>query len=105
MDRLTAGGKLAGWKLVEGRSNRKINEPDKLAGRLLEQYSPELIYRPQELKTLTDLEKLVGKKRFAEEFGAYVYKPDGKPTLVPESDKRPALHSPEAEFEFEEAEG
>lgn len=105
MDRLTAGGKLAGWKLVEGRSNRKINEPDKLAGRLLEQYSPELIYRPQELKTLTDLEKLVGKKRFAEEFGEYVYKPDGKPTLAPESDKRPALHSPEAEFEFEEVEG
>lgn len=103
MDRLTTGGKLAGWKLVEGRSNRKINEPDKLAGRLLEQYAPELIYRPQELKTLTDLEKLVGKKRFAEEFGEYVYKPDGKPTLVPESDKRPALHSPEAEFEFEEA--
>lgn len=105
MDRLTAGGKLAGWKLVEGRSNRKINEPDKLAGRLLEQYAPELIYRPQELKTLTDLEKLVGKKRFAEEFGEYVYKPDGKPTLAPESDKRPALHSPEAEFEFEEVEG
>ena len=105
MDRLTTGGKLAGWKLVEGRSNRKINEPDKLAGRLLDQYAPELIYRPQELKTLTDLEKLVGKKRFAEEFGEFVYKPDGKPTLVPESDKRPALHSPEAEFEFEEVEG
>lgn len=105
MDRLTAGGKLAGWKLVEGRSNRKINEPEQLAACLLEYYPEDLIFRPKELKTLTDLEKLVGKKRFADEFGEFVYKPDGKPTLVPESDKRPALHSPEAEFEFEEVEG
>ncbi len=105
MDRLTAGGKLGGWKLVEGRSNRKINDPEKLAGCLMEYYPAELIYKPQELKTLTDLEKLVGKKRFADEFGDFVYKPEGKPTLVPESDKRPALHTPEAEFEFEEAEG
>lgn len=105
MDRLTAGGKLGGWKLVEGRSNRKINDPEKLAGCLLEYYPAELIYKPQELKTLTDLEKLVGKKRFADEFGDFVYKPEGKPTLVPESDKRPALGSPENEFEFEEAEG
>lgn len=102
MDRLTAGGKLAGWKLVEGRSNRKINEPEKLAACLMDYFPPDEIYRPQELKTLTDLEKLVGKKRFAEEFGDFIYKPEGKPTLVPESDKRPALHSPEAEFEFEE---
>lgn len=105
MDRLTAGGKLAGWKLVEGRSNRKINDPDALAACLLEYYPAELIYKPQELQTLGALEKLVGKKNFAEEFGAFIEKPPGKPTLVPESDKRPALHSPEAEFEFEEVEG
>lgn len=101
-ERLNAGGKLDGWKLVEGRSNRKINDPEQLAACLMEYYPAELIYRPQELKTLTDLEKLVGKKNFADEFGDFIYKPEGKPTLVPESDKRPALHSAEAEFEFEE---
>lgn len=102
MERLNAGGKLDGWKLVEGRSNRKINDPEQLAACLSEYYPDELIFRPKELKTLTDLEKLVGKKNFADEFGDFIYKPEGKPTLVPESDKRPALHSAEAEFEFEE---
>lgn len=101
MERFARGEKLAGWKLVEGRSNRKIREPEKLAACLMEYYPSSEIYRPRELKTLTDLEKLVGKKRFAEEFGIFVEKPPGKPTLVPESDKRPALNSPEAEFEFE----
>lgn len=104
MDRLQHGEKLPGWKLVEGRSNRKINDPEQLAKCLLEYYPADVIYKPQELQTLTALEKLIGKKRFADEFGAFVYKPEGKPTLAPESDKRPALGSPEAEFEFEEAE-
>ena len=47
--------------------------------------------RPRELRTLTDLERLVGKKKFNELCGAYIEKPQGKPTLVPESDKRPPL--------------
>ena len=102
LDRLNAGGKLKGWKLVEGRSNRKISKPDKLALCLMDYFPEDEIYKPKELKTLTELEKLVGKKRFADEFGDFVYKPEGKPTLVPESDNRPALHSPESEFEFEE---
>jgi DNA-binding protein YbaB len=42
----------------------------------------------QELKTLTELEKLMGKKAFNEACGQYVMKPEGKPTLVPRSDKR-----------------
>ena len=42
----------------------------------------------QELKTLTELEKLMGKKAFGEACGAYVMKPEGKPTLVLRSDKR-----------------
>ena len=45
--------------------------------------------------------KLLGKKRFEELLGDYVHKPEGKPALVPESDKRPALElaTPENMFE------
>ncbi|MFP5522323.1 DUF2800 domain-containing protein [Peptococcus simiae] len=98
---LTAGGEIPGWKLVEGRSNRKITDPEAMAEALKKVYAAEEIYKPQELKTLTALEKLVGKKAFASDYGQYVTKPPGKPTLAPESDKRPALNSPENEFTFE----
>ena len=74
------------FKLVRGRSNRKITKPDEVAKVFLEQgFDP---WKPQELKTLTDLEKLMGKKAFSEACGAYVMKPEGKPTLVLRSDKR-----------------
>lgn len=86
------GTAIEGYKLVEGRSVRKITDPEAVA-RLLEEEgeSEERIWRPRELRTLTDLEKSIGKKRFAEVCGAYVEKPMGKPALVPESDKRKAL--------------
>ena len=74
------------FKLVRGRSNRKIVKPDEVAKVFIEQGKDP--YKPQELKTLTDLEKLMGKKAFAEACGQYVMKPEGKPTLVPRSDKR-----------------
>ena len=44
--------------------------------------------------------KLLGKKRFEELLGDYVHKPEGKPTLVPESDKRPALTPVSADTVF-----
>lgn len=92
------GEQIPGFKLVEGRSNRKISNPDRVAGILrLEGFDPD---KPRELKTLTALEKEVGKKRFQELCGKYIYKPEGKPTLVPESDKRPALNSVETMFKI-----
>ena len=36
---------------------------------------------------------LLGKKKFEELLGKLVQKPPGKPTLVPETDKRPAMKS------------
>ena len=48
------------------------------------------IYR-KSLINLTDMERLMGKKKFQEVLGAYIMKPPGKPTLVPVSDKRPAM--------------
>lgn len=101
LQRLLDGGELEGWKVVEGRSNRKIKDPDDLAEVLLRDYDSDRVFRPQELKTLTDLEKLVGKKAFAESYGQYIYKPEGKPTLAPDTDPRPVYHSAETEFSFE----
>ena len=46
------------------------------------------------------LEKLVGKKHFTEISKGFVVKPEGKPTLAPESDKRPAINTIENEFDF-----
>lgn len=103
VQRLSDGETLPGWKLVEGRSNRKIKEPEALAEKLLNcGVEAARIYKPQELQSLTALEKAVGKARFNELCGEFVYKPRGKVTLVPESDKRPALGSVENDFTFEE---
>lgn len=102
LERVTGGKPIKGWKLVEGRSNRKITDEGKLIVAMTQAgWGEDEIFKPKELQTLTNLEKLVGKKRFAEEFGDMVYKPEGKATLVPESDKRPELGRAENEFDFE----
>ena len=51
--------------------------------------SKHLIYKPTELRSLTDLESLTGKKKFMELAAGLIEKPPGKPTLVTEQDKRP----------------
>ena len=51
---------------------------------------------------ITEMEKLMGKKRFAEVLGKLVYKPQGKITLVPESDKRQEVLAATAEADFKE---
>ena len=93
------GEVIPGFKVVEGRSMRVITSPDAVAASLTALgYTDEAIYRPKELRTLTDLEKLIGKKRFAEACGDYVTKGRGKPTIVPESDKRPPYNSAQDDF-------
>lgn len=81
--------KWAGYKLVEGRSVREIKEPLKLAGELVKLgLSEGDIYHPAELKGLTDLSKLIGKKKFDTLAKPYLHKPKGKPTLAPADDPR-----------------
>lgn len=81
-----------GMKLVEGRSKRVITDPDAAAAALIDKgFAADAVYKPRELQTLTALEKLVGKKSLAEALGSLIEKPDGKPTLVELSDKRPPL--------------
>jgi hypothetical protein len=54
------------------------------------------------LKSITAIEKTVGKKRFAEVLSDVVLKPQGKPTLVPIEDKRPAIGHQQAQLDFAE---
>ena len=96
---LDHGKHWPGWKLVAGRSNRKISDPDEAKERLLTEGYPEAqICKPQELKTLTQLEKSLGKQDVAEVLEGLIIKPCGKPTLVPEDDPRPAFNSAAEDF-------
>ncbi|MCI9354758.1 MAG: DUF2800 domain-containing protein [Firmicutes bacterium] len=89
-----------GFKVVEGRSNRKFADETAVAAAAKEHGYTD-IYR-QSLITLTDMEKLMGKKQFGEILGGLVIKPPGKPTLVPLSDKRQAMNVSNAKNEFNE---
>ena len=85
-----------GYKLVEGTSRRTITDPDAAAQTLLDNgYKEEDIFKPRELEGITNLQKVLGKKGVTEYLEAYIDKPEGKPTLVPESDKRPAINTVE----------
>lgn len=93
------GKAFPGFKLVEGRSNRKYVDEKKVADRLIENgYKSDLIYEPAKLKTITAMEKLVTKKAFTAILGDLIIKPQGKPTLVPVSDKRQEWNSAENDF-------
>lgn len=81
-----------GWKLVEGRSNRKYSDEGKVAGVLTDAgYVDEQIYE-RSLLGITKMEKLLGKE-FKNVLGEFVVKPAGAPTLAPASDKRVAIGS------------
>ena len=90
------GAVIPGWKLVEGRSVRRYVDEEKAAAALIAAgLDAESVYQ-RKLRTITDLEKTVGKKRVAEVLGDLIVKPPGAPTLAPESDKRPAISTVEA---------
>ena len=99
LEQALGGVQYKGYKIVEGRSVRKITDPGAVAAALDHAgFQTADIYKPQELKAITDLEKLVGKKQFAALCGDYVEKPQGKPTLVPDTDKRPAFNAAADDF-------
>jgi len=87
--------KWPGWKLVEGRSNRKYTDIDAVAETLkIAGYKDKDIFE-KVILGITKMEKLLGKKKFVEllEKTNLVVKPPGRPALVPESDKRPEINS------------
>lgn len=85
------GKKWTGWKLVEGRSNRTYVDEIKVADTLKAAGYDEAVIFEKKLYSITAMEKILGKKTFAELLKDLVIKPPGKPVLVPESDKRPEI--------------
>uniref|UniRef100_UPI003BB6F8D6 DUF2800 domain-containing protein n=1 Tax=Pleomorphochaeta sp. DL1XJH-081 TaxID=3409690 RepID=UPI003BB6F8D6 len=85
---LEKGGTLEGFKLVEGRSIRRYTD-EAAAAEAVRSAG----FDPYEHKVLgiTAMTNLLGRTRFNEILGSHVVKPKGKPTLVPEGDKRPAI--------------
>lgn len=93
-----------GMKLVEGRSNRKITDDVIAANNLLNAgFGANEIYKPQALRSITDLEKLCGKKMFSELMSGVIEKPPGKPTLVSADDKRQAIELQNVKNDFDES--
>ena len=90
-----SGKDWTGWKLVEGRSNRRYTN-DAVVAATVEGAG----FDPYERKVLgiTAMQKMLGKSRFEELLAPYIEKPQGKPTLVPESDKRPAMNTAKNDF-------
>ena len=93
------GVSIRGYKVVEGRSKRIFTDTKAVVDTAVENGYTDL-YK-QQLIALTEFEKMMGKKKFAQLLGEYVVKPPGKLALVPESDPRPAVDlasSPDQEF-------
>ena len=90
-----SGKEWTGFKLVEGRSNRRYTNEAAVT-----QTVTDAGFDPYERKLLgiTAMQKLLGKSRFDELLSPYIEKPQGKPTLVPESDKRPVMNNAKTDF-------
>lgn len=97
------GKEWAGYKLVESRTNRKYTDEDAVA-RAAASAGYRDIYK-KTLISITEMEKLMGKQTFKEILGGLIDKHIGKPTLVPASDKRPAITTTGAKHDFNEYKG
>lgn len=102
LDAALKGKSWQGLKLVEGRSNRKIVDVNKAMALLQrEGYEAAQFLKPAQLRSITDLEKLTGKKHFSEIMAGNIDKPPGKPALVSIEDKRPEINPEDVSFNDE----
>ena len=97
---INEGRQWDGFKLVEGRTRRKYTDEEAVAETAKTAGYTD-IYK-KSLISITEMEKLMGKKKFKEIVGNLVEKPGGKLTLVAETDKRNAVEPISAEFQVEE---
>lgn len=87
-----AGNEVPGWKAVEGRRSRDWTDMDAAFEKLTKSgvVAEEILWEKKPL-TLAQVEKIIGKKDFADAVGEFVTQKPGKPTLVEASDKRQAI--------------
>lgn len=93
---LNHGKQWHGYKVVEGRSVRKYSNEDAVV-EAANAAGYHDIFR-KTLLPITEMEKLMGKQEFQSILGGLIIKPAGKPTLVPASDKRPAITKASIDF-------
>lgn len=98
------GDEIKGWKAVEGKSNRIINDIDKAFKIIVDYGFDEAMLYEKKPLSITELEKLLTKKKFNELIGDYIEKPKGAPTLAPETDKRESYKKSSAKEDFAEKE-
>ena len=93
-----SGTEYPGFKVVEGRSVRKYTDENAVASTVADAG-----YDPYEKKVLgiTAMTSLLGKKKFEELLAGFITKPPGKPTLVPDSDRRLAMNTAKDDFSEE----
>ncbi|MBU3155154.1 DUF2800 domain-containing protein [Clostridium estertheticum] len=100
LEQAVSGIAYPGWKLVEGRSNRRYTDVDAISDILMDEFTQDKVYKPAEILGISAMEKSIGKKRFGELVGDYIEKPVGKPVLVVETDKREVFNKATADFEM-----
>ena len=90
-----SGTEYPGYKVVEGRSNRRYISEDAVADAVSQAgYDP----YAKKVLGLTEMQRLLGKKKFDELLGGLIEKPQGKPVLVPLSDKRQPMNTAQNDF-------
>ncbi|MEG0165915.1 DUF2800 domain-containing protein, partial [Anaerorhabdus sp.] len=93
-----------GWKVVEGRANRAYTNEDEVATALIKAGYEEPLLYDRKLLGITAMEKVVGEKKFGDLLKDLIIKPQGKPTLAKEDDKRPAITNADMAFSGVEVE-
>jgi len=96
------GKQWPGYKVVEGRSQRRWIDETQVATTLLDLKYTADKFMVSKLAGIPAIEKLVGKKEFPVVLGEHVVIPPGKPALVPVSDKRPAMGIEQARLDFQD---
>lgn len=98
LDALLNGADIPGWKAVEGRSSRVWTNQDTAIEKLLASGVERAVIYDSVPKTLAQLEKMLGKAKFTELVGEFIAKPQGKPALATQDDKRKEFNSAVADF-------
>ena len=91
LDMCLKGEDVKGLKAVAGRTSRSWTNQDEAINKLIEGGIDEAIIYDKVPLTLAKLEKALGKQQFTTLVGDMVVTSEGKPTLVFENDKRPAI--------------